>query len=403
MPQLSERTFLYRFLPDEIRAFFLASGFEDIEAIAKVYGLSQDAIDTLDTIQQEVLFGYEPVDKVRNLIQDRLKFDEKLATRVALDLIEKRFLPIDSYLGSTAYRVFSSLGGNVTVVNIKRIDASGGTVVDVRRSMTEYLAEQAVKAANPPAAAPVIEAPAAIQPTPVLQTPKPVVEPVVQKADQPTVKPTVQKMTEPVKEQKIGSKSVAAPIVKPFVEQQSSPKPVEKVSVVLPPVESDEVKTVKAFDKKLDRLDPVRKGEKGKETGVVNAPLDPSHELAPPPPVLVTTLDQPKTRKIAAFFSRKPKTGIKPEPIVSSKPEPVVPKKQAPISSAPVKATESIMRAPAKEIVAKVTPVKRSHAFPEVEEEAEVAKMMKSLGRGSQVPPSLENSKIDEVQRKLSL
>ncbi len=129
----ADRIFLYRFLPDEIRAFFLESGLSDVEQIAKTYGLSNEAVDELDRIQQEVLFGYESLDGVRNLIKERLKFDEKLATNVALDLIEGRFLPIDSYLGAMAFRTFANLGGNPTVANIKRIDASGGTVADVRR------------------------------------------------------------------------------------------------------------------------------------------------------------------------------------------------------------------------------------------------------------------------------
>ena len=141
----TDRIFLYRFLPDEIRAFFLDSGLGDVEQIAKTYGLSNEAVDELDRIQQEVLFGYEPVDKVRNLIQERLKFDEKLATNVALDLIEKRFLPIDSFLGAMAFRTFANLGGNPTVASVKRIDASGGTVVDVRQRLAEYTAQTAVE------------------------------------------------------------------------------------------------------------------------------------------------------------------------------------------------------------------------------------------------------------------
>ncbi len=140
----TDRIFLYRFLPDEIRAFFLESGLGDVEQIAKTYGLSSEAVDEMDRIQQEVLFGYESLDGVRNLLKERLKFDEKLAGNVAMDLIEKRFLPIDSYLGATAFRTFANLGGNPTVANVKRIDATGGTVADVRRRVAEYAAQVGV-------------------------------------------------------------------------------------------------------------------------------------------------------------------------------------------------------------------------------------------------------------------
>jgi len=415
--------FLYRFLPAEIRAFFLASGFEDIQTIAKTYGLSQDAIDALDTIQQEVLFGYEPVDKVRNLIMDRLKFEEKLATRVTLDVIEKRFLPIDSFLGSMAYRTFSSLGGNATIINIKRIDASGGTIVDVRRSITDYLADQAARPA------PVVPAPVVAVPVPVPDVPAvvpPVAEPVAVPAQKtppvkeesvelPVAKPPAQIVADPPKEipvTKSPTRIVSAPSV-PLITPEKPPVsvsihadelPVKKevnkdvvdqkvAQQIIPPLQKPEVvKTVEAFDAKLDQMDPERKGESEKESGIVNAPLDPSHELAPPPPVLVQPKAIQKKGRIASLFSSSPKGQQTPATAVPT------------VFAKPVQATESIIRAPAKEIVATMAPVKKKFSLPEVEEEAEVAKMMNHLKQGgAQAPSGIENEKIDEVKRKLSL
>lgn len=419
---------MYRFLPDEIRAFFLDSGLDDIEAIAATYGLSQEAVDSLDEIQQEVLFGYEPVDKVRNLIQQRLKFDAKLSTRVALDLIEKRFLPIDSFLGATAFRTFSSLGGNATVINIKRIDATGGTVADVRRRMVDFEAEEranrtgkdldAKKAAEqaPPAPEPVKpksaspvapppdkkpEAPKkAPKPAPKKPAPSKKVPPKPPAKSAPVAPPKKSPVPAPLPTPpKAPAKSApAAPVKKasPSPNVVSVPaKPVSKSAAPKKPVpapppippksapkpKAGAVPAMKAFDRKLDEVEPVRKGEPGHDTGVVNAKLDPEHELAPPPPAIV----EPKKKK----RRRKKK-----------KADPVPP----PLPPATTTVTPPLPKPARAEKVVKVAPPKKKLELPHVAEEAEVAKMMRKLEEsGEKAPTGLEHDKIDEVRRKLSL
>ncbi|MEK7529444.1 MAG: hypothetical protein AAB570_00825, partial [Patescibacteria group bacterium] len=142
---MEERVFPYRFLPEPVRAFFLDSGIEDIALIVKTNGLSAAAEDALDTIQQEVLFGYEPVDKIVNLLKTRLGYDGPLATKVALDLIQRRLLPIDAYLQAQAFRTFQQLGGNVTVVNIPIVERTALTVTQVRRNVDAFFEEERVR------------------------------------------------------------------------------------------------------------------------------------------------------------------------------------------------------------------------------------------------------------------
>ena len=381
-----KRIFQYRFLPEEIRAFFLDSGYDDIEAIAKQYGLSQEAVDTLDGIQQEVLFGYEPVDKVRNLIQQRLKFDEKMATRVALDVIEKRFLPIDSYLGATAFRTFAALGGNATVINIKRIDASGGTVVDVRRSIVDFQAEERAKKTGKE-----IEQQKKQETTPVSAS-KPVPKKPSQKSapkeqSKPTVAPA-QKKQPPKPEELAPAKSTPVPKPKKQPVATKAPAPPAPKPVPKPAPPKPAVVATKAFDVVLDKQESNRKGEKGSETGVVNAPLDPEHELAPPPPALVETKPPKKKRKKKKSTEKVTATPIQ---------------KSQPAAPTPVPATKTVSAPKTQETIVK-TKAPAPLLTPEAQEEAEVARMMQNLEKaGEKAPRGLEHNKIDEVQRKLSL
>src|SRR3989338_7048925 len=150
---MEERVFPYWFLPDPVRAFFLDSGLEDLAFIVKTNGLSSTAEDALDTIQQEVLFGYEPVDKVINLLKTRLGYDTPLAAKVALDLIQRRFLPIDAYLQSQAFRTFAQLGGNVTVVSVPHVERSALTVTQVRKNVDAFVEEARARRAEEESAA----------------------------------------------------------------------------------------------------------------------------------------------------------------------------------------------------------------------------------------------------------
>lgn len=389
------RIFQYRFLPEEIRAFFLDSGYDDIEAIAKQYGLSQEAVDALDVIQQEVLFGYEPVDKVRNLIQQRLKFDEKMATRLALDVIEKRFLPVDSYLGATAFRTFAALGGNATVINIKRIDASGGTVVDVRRSIVDFQAEERAKKTGKEIDRQKKQE-AAPAPTP---TPAPKEQP-PKRAPKDQPKQTVA----PVQQQQPPKPKEPAPAPKPKKQpapsQPPAPEPAPKKPAPTPAPLAPKptpkpappkpaVVAAKAFDAALDKQEKDRKGEKGSETGVVNAPLDPEHELAPPPPALVET----KTPKKKKRKKRKVQEKVAEAPV----------QKQTSPAPTSVPATKTVSKPKTQETIVK-TKAPAPLLTPEAQEEAEVARMMQNLEKaGEKAPRGLEHNKIDEVQRKLSL
>ena len=130
--------FLYRFLPEPVREFFLESGIEDIEFIAKTHGLSEKAVDELDYIQQELLFGYKTLDGLVNLLTQRLGYDATQSKKIALDVIEKRFLPIDAYMRATAYRTFQALGGNITVVSVQKIKHEGADVAAVHKLNVQH-------------------------------------------------------------------------------------------------------------------------------------------------------------------------------------------------------------------------------------------------------------------------
>jgi len=148
---MEEKVYILKFLPEKIKDFFLESGLEDIEEISDKFGFSEKISDELDIIQQDILFGYEQVDKILELIQTRLGLDVQIATKVALEMLQKRFLPLDSYLGAKAFSTYSQLGGDTNVINIQRIDAAG-TVLDVRRRMSENedFVKHAIEAADQP-------------------------------------------------------------------------------------------------------------------------------------------------------------------------------------------------------------------------------------------------------------
>ena len=206
--------FLYRFLPPAVKEFFLERGLEDIKEIAERYGLSQNAVDELDTIQQEILFGYEPLDKLENIIRARLGYDQILARKIIADLLEKRFLPLDSYLEATAFRLYSAVGGNSTVVNVIAVDSAGQTAKQTREKQEEFL--RSGKAGN----------------------------------------------GEKVKLKNLG------------IEELRNNK-------------TEIIDVVRKFDETLDKAEPIHKGEK---------PLDPSHEIAPPPPMIVEEKDEARTK-----------------------------------------------------------------------------------------------------------
>ncbi|MBI2477006.1 hypothetical protein HYV72_02420, partial [Candidatus Uhrbacteria bacterium] len=243
------RIFPYRFLPDPVREFFLDTGIDDIDAIAKTFGLSKEAVDALDTIQQEILFGYEPVDKVVNLLRERLGYDAKLAQEVALLFIEKRFLPVDAYLEAMAFRTFTHLGGNVTIINVKRVPMPNITVSSVRRTVDEYRLQTRRE-------------PLSTAETPTQKSAVNVVSSLSQK-------PTAQTQTPP-------------PQPRPLQSQ----KPLQSAQ----PARSQQARplreTVQALDRVMDTREPARKGEAESAT-LVSGALDPSHELAPPPPAIV--------------------------------------------------------------------------------------------------------------------
>jgi hypothetical protein len=135
----TDRPFLYRFLPPEVRSFFLERGWEDLELLRERYGLAPQAVEVLDTLQQEILFGYEPIDKLENLIRTRLKYDDVLTRRVAMDMVELRFLPLDAYLNAAPYRLYAAMGGNTTVLRIASVPHGGITASMVRRTQEVFL------------------------------------------------------------------------------------------------------------------------------------------------------------------------------------------------------------------------------------------------------------------------
>lgn len=139
--EANTRPFLYRFLPPEVRAFFLERGWEDLELLRERYGLAPQAVEVLDELQQEILFGYEPMDKLENLIRTRLKYDPVLTRRVAMDMVELRFLPLDAYLNAAPYRLYVEMGGNTTVLHIASVPHGGITASIVREAQDAFLEE----------------------------------------------------------------------------------------------------------------------------------------------------------------------------------------------------------------------------------------------------------------------
>ncbi|MBT6254499.1 hypothetical protein HOI83_04715 [Candidatus Uhrbacteria bacterium] len=383
-----ENIYIYSILPDEIREFFLDSGLKDLDQIGEAYGLSTTVVDGLDDIQQELLFGYAALDSVENLIRVKLGLEAPLARKVSLDLLRTRFLPIDSYMMSSAFRTYANLGGDVSVSTVKRIDATGGTVKDIRKANDIAVAEVKVKRAqaasrerekvNEPEVVEKIdeeievEAPVKAEPAPKpppAPTPEPKVAPPapVARVVEAPVKPKAAVAPPSVPVQK-------TPPVKPAV------KPVPAKKPLVPPSlpkrqEPKVVKVVRRYDDKLDKMHPASKGEK--------------RELAPPPPMIVDA-EPPATKKDVG-------------PMVTSHVEVETDVKPTP---AQPKAKKSLRRK--SEVVVK--PKKRApvavkkELFPNVANEAAAASTMQDLKKtGQKAPESLENKKIDEVQRKLSL
>ncbi len=459
----NERIFQYRFLPKPVRDFFLDSGLDDIELIAKSHGLSQEAIDELDTIQQEVLFGYEPIDKIPNLLKVRMGYDDALAKQVTLDLIEKRFLPLDSYLQATAFRLFAQLGGNITVVNIKRIDNVTFNVSQVRRSVDEFaqerraaeLAAKTAEAAKPAVevtAKPVVEDPArpvgeiaaktAPQPKPVPK-PESIPKPEPAKEPEPKPEPAPQKKTEPQPkpEPRPAPKKVEAPKAVPETKQppappvkpkprlkqkpqkKTGPKPPAQVNVNIAPKPDPLKKALKEMDKAMDSDGEELKGESAIDTGLVSGALDPSHELAPPPPMVVEAPRPTEGRKGRRLKRRSAAQPIKSDtPRVKESPKAERPKPK-PVEEAPLKPIEPLatlnssanveVKEPVQEKTVKMAPrpasAKASKPVPkgsilDVAHEAEIANIVNELKEsGDNAPRALNHPKIDEVQRKLSL
>ncbi len=372
-----EHTYIYSILPDEIREFFLDSGLQDLDQIGETYGLSTTVVDGLDDIQQELLFGYSALDSVENLIRVKLGLEAPLARKVSLDLLRMRFLPIDSYMMSSAFRTYANLGGDVSIASVKRIDATGGTVKDIRKANDIAVAEVKVKRAqaasrerekvNEPE--PEVKAPVEAEPAP-----KPPVAPPAPKPQATPSAPVARVAKSPVKPK--------PPIASPSAKPQPKPTPVPplpKAAPVLPPQpkkrEQKVVKVIKRFDDKLDEVHPAQKGEK--------------RELAPPPPMIVDA-EPPATKKDVG-------------PMVTSHVEETKEDRTAP--SVP-RVKRSLRRK--SEVVVKpkkreLTPPKKE-LFPNVANEAAAASTMQDLKKtGHKAPESLENKKIDEVQRKLSL
>ena len=356
--------FLYRFLPEHVREFFLESGIEDIEFIAKTHGLSEDAVDELDYIQQELLFGYKTLDSLVNLLKERLGYDETQAKKIALDVIEKRFLPIDAYLRATAYRTFQQLGGNITVVSVQKIKHDGADVAAVHKRNVQHFAEKTEKDA----------------------------------------KDRVSGGKEKVVERQAPKKSPPSPVAS-RPDHKRADEAVERAKKAVSPIQPQPVltptaKVVKEYDKKLDKVSPIRKGEKGSETGIVNAKLDPSHELAPPPPVLVKDAPVPLRPK-----KRLRRAKVRVEKPVVKKPELPPAPRHTPVSESPAVPREEkpkVIKVKSKEHVQpKQAP---SGSILDVEHEAEIAGIVEGLKKtGMSAPRSLENPRIDEILRGLHL
>lgn len=383
MEEQTQRTFLYRFLPDPVRDFFFESGIDDIKLIAQQFGLSGDAEDQLDQIQQEVLFGYEAVDKVPNLIRMRLGYDQAQANRIALALIERRFLPIDSYLNTTAFRTFTSLGGNVNVAQVQKVEVTGATVRDTREELDEYLAVQAVLEGDE------------------------------EEGDVDSGEEEIEEevVAEPVQEPKDQSE-VAEPPLDPGLEQEKLDRlkrAFEGARTKKP--EKPAVKTMRAFDASQDRHQPERRGEKKEGEKVQSSEFrvheskkktkkeirdskskirnpksekpKPKAELAPPPPVVEVA--KKKEKRSEKRDQRKVKA-----------------QQKGSVNESPI----SNLQSPTKEkvIAPKQHTKKPRTSILDVEHEAEVAAMMRKLkDTGLQAPRGLENEKIDDVKRRLSL
>ncbi len=412
----NERIFQYRFLPKPVRDFFLDSGIDDIELIAKAHGLSQEAIDELDIIQQEVLFGYAPIDKVPNLLKVRLGYDEALAKQVTLDLIEKRFLPLDSYLQATAFRLYAQLGGNITVVNIKRIDNISSNVSQVRRRVDEFAQESraaALAAKTAEAAKPVAE---------VSEKPKP--KPIVASAKQQESKPKPTPKPEPIvakePEKVIEKKQTPTPPAK--TRSRLKQKPTTKPKKTEPLREA-----LREMDKTMDSDGEELKGEASFDSGLVSGTLDPSHELAPPPP-MVTEAPKPtggrKGRRLKRrsavqdIESKSPadnkqsvenrrgsKRSSKATERTASKPvEPLATLNSNNDAQVKKQTQEKVVKiAPRPESSKKTKPIPKGSIL-DVSHEAEIANIVNELKEsGNNAPRALNHPKIDEVQRKLSL
>jgi hypothetical protein len=461
----NERIFQYRFLPKPVRDFFLDSGLDDIELIAKTHGLSQNAIDELDNIQQEVLFGYEPIDKIPNLLKVRLKYDDTLAKEVTLDLIEKRFLPLDAFLQATAFRVFAQLGGNVTVVNIKRVDNIAMNVSQVRRRVEEFVldskaAELAATEVPEPAkpdqvpaesakpepveaklkpveqreSEPVIAKPeiAEKKPEPIVVEPKPIV-PEKPKA----VAPEAPKPVVPEKPKVIvpeASKEIQDPKLQSKPESQVKARPQGKSPAPPPPRQEKEFEPGTApLREKLREMDKVMDSDKEElkgeafNSGLVSGTLDPSHELAPPPPMVVEAPKPTGGRKgrrirrravIQPIEADTPRIKEQP-PRITEQPPKNVEAKFTPKQVEPIAVLASEVDVPAqKPVQEKVIKLERQPVKPQstpakpsakgsildIEHEAEIANIVNELKEsGDNAPRALNHPKIDEVQRKLSL
>ncbi len=393
MAEENEHIYVYALLPKEVRAFFLDSGLEDIDEIGKIYGMSQAAVDVLDEIQQDILFGYNSLDSIENLIKERLGLDSAITRKVALEMIRRRFLPIDSYMGARAFSTYANLGGDPAIVNVKRIDAAGGTVVDIKRlldqEVSNILVDRAQKAASaqaepaieiepepelepkpelepePLVSVPELEPEPEIVLEPVVSEPEPELAPLVSEPEtEPMLEPEPELAPEPTTpELKVEPVVEAAPILEPEPELAPKPKP---QPVVEPVVEAA----------------PARKVEPMKE------PSDPfldseQHELAPPPPAIIDESPLATRKDVGPMVIDKAVEDVKDD-------EPI--KKQ-------------FARKPISEVV--VTPKKvepKKELFPDVSAEAQGASTLRNLeGTGKSAPKSLESSRIDEVQRKLTL